>query len=73
MKKRKWPTVKAWVWLSYADSDSKRASFREFGNGRQYQFPVFGSRKEALDWKSDGCGVPGLLARLARVQIRILR
>ena len=59
----------AWMWLSYPDTDAKRATFRAFGNGRQYQLPVFDSRKDAVDWQKDGCGQPGLLYRLARVRI----
>ena len=72
-KKRSFPVLRAWAWMAYADSDARLASWRDFGNGRQYQLPVFTTKKDALDWKEDGCGQPGLLTRLSRVKITVIR
>lgn len=62
--------VKAWAWLSLEDGSNK-PELVSYGNGAQYQFPIFLTRQEAITWKKDGCGTPGMLYRIAEVTITV--
>lgn len=72
-KRRSQQRVKAWAWLSFQDVDSKHSELNEFGNGHQFQFPIFSSKLEAVSWKRQGCGTPGLLDRMVEITILVKR
>lgn len=61
--------IEAWAWLSYDDRDGP-VELLAYGNGAQFQFPIFNTRQEALNWKKSGCGTPGMLYRIVKVTIQ---
>lgn len=55
----------AWAWLSKPGHN-----LISYGNGGQFQYPIFYTRREARDWATKTCGSPGQLTRLVKVTIR---
>jgi len=43
--------IKAWAVLVPSDSNESPGELRCYGNGRQWQYPIFESRFEARQWK----------------------
>lgn len=58
--------MKAWAVLTPKDWEHPD-QLRPYGNGAQYQYPIFHSRAEALDWKRSGWGH----GRVVRVTVRL--
>lgn len=60
MSRTKRKPVKAWA------ATFNNGELAAFGNGKQWQFPIFPTRKEARDWVADALPKP---IRIVRVTI----
>lgn len=58
MSRTKRKPVKAWA------AYFKNGELAPFGNGKQWQFPIFPSRKEARDWVTDALPKPIRIVRV---------
>jgi hypothetical protein len=54
-------------------SSKKCPAIIPYGNGSQFQYPIFPTRADALDWVNKDCGNPHFVAFIARVNINELR
>ena len=63
MKPKRW---KMWAALC------RRNSLIAFGNGKQFQYPLFITRKEAVQWVNEDCGNPDAIQTFSRVEVREL-
>lgn len=59
--------LKVWAVLTPKDWDLPD-TLRPYGNGSQFQFPVFESRREAAKWKAES---PWDRGRIVRVAIEV--
>lgn len=57
--------VRAWAWVQ------KNGNLCEYGNGNEYQYPIFSSSRDARKWRRETCGSPNDVAQLIRVYIRV--
>lgn len=66
--------MKAWAVLTAGDEwmpgkgRSGRDELIPFGNGSQFQYPIFHSRKEALEWRKED---PFMRGRIVRCEVKI--
>lgn len=57
-------TIQAWACLSKPGHN-----LISYGNGHQFQYPIFYTRREARDWVNTLCGNPGQVTRIVKVKI----
>jgi len=60
--------IKAWAVLTPKDWEEHPDSLRAYGNGAQFQLPIFETRKEAQEWKAEAEWDRG---RIVRVVIEV--
>jgi len=58
--------VRGWAVLSPQTWEENPGELTAYGNGAQFQFPIFPTRKEAVTWKAESTWDRG---RIVRVQI----
>lgn len=69
----RWGTMKpkiAWAVLNSTRDEEEPGQLMAYGNGAQWQLPIFYSRKEAISWKREAPFVRS--GKVIRVEIRPL-
>ncbi len=61
-------SIKGWAYLIQEDAEYRLAPW---GNGNQWQYPIFPSRKEAREWNREHEDI-GCSKKLKKVNINIL-
>ena len=62
-KKSSYRRIKAWAVLVSKNQTDAGGKFCAFGNGLQFQYPVFQERKEAISWRNEDRNTRGKIVR----------
>jgi len=57
-------TIRAWAVLTPKDWEEEPDELCPYGNGAQFQLPVFDKRAEAANWKAESAWDRGRLVRV---------